>query len=153
MGLVDQLQQQVGGGGKSVAEIRSIVDSLGLSYEDRYVARPAAELLIEQGAPGAQTMAANIATMPITGKDRKGDVLRAAFKDALRRDGIPPDVEQTARDFYERRQRSSAPQPQPQYQQPQPAAQQYAPAQPAPAGQDVVSQIIQAISKLFRGQS
>jgi len=99
----EQLKEQLAGGGTSIAEIRTIAANLGV-YQERYLARPVAEMLIAQQAPGADRMAATLATMPITGKDYKGDLLRAAFTNALQREGIPPDAERAARAFYERRQ-------------------------------------------------
>lgn len=99
----EQLRDQLASGGGTIAEIRQLAIGLGV-YQDRYLARPAAEMLIAQGAPGADRMAATLATMPITGKDYKGDLLRAAFKAALAKEGIPPDVERVARAFYEQRQ-------------------------------------------------
>ncbi|MEP7105461.1 MAG: hypothetical protein ABI838_06425, partial [Chloroflexota bacterium] len=99
----EQLRDQLATGGGTIAEIRQIAESIGC-YQDRYLARPAAEMLIAQAAPGADRMAATLATMPITGKDYKGDLLRAAFKTALAKEGIPPDVERVARAFYEHRQ-------------------------------------------------
>jgi hypothetical protein len=100
------LKEQLATGGGSIAEIRTIATNLGV-YQERYLARPVAEMLIAQGAPGADRMSATLATMPITGKDYKGDLLRAAFTTALQREGIPPDAERVARAFYERRQRAS----------------------------------------------
>jgi hypothetical protein len=100
------LKEQLAAGGGSIAEIRAIATNLGV-YQDRYLARPAAEMLIAQGAPGADRMKATLAHMPITGKDYKGDLLRAAFASALQREAIPPDVERVARDFYEHRRHSS----------------------------------------------
>src|SRR5437867_5532579 len=99
---LDRLREGVGSGGQSVADLESIAKSVGF-WQERFVARPAAELLIEQGAPGAETMQAALETMPITGRDQKADLLRAAFRSALERDGIPPEVERTARAFYEHR--------------------------------------------------
>jgi hypothetical protein len=98
----EQLRDQLASGGGTIAEIRQIAIGLGV-YQDRYLARPAAEMLIAQGAPGAERMAATLATMPITGKDYKGDLLRGAFKAALAKEGIAPDVERVARAFYEHR--------------------------------------------------
>jgi hypothetical protein len=99
----EQLRDQLATGGGTIAEIRQIAVSIGV-YQDRYLARPAAEMLIAEGAPGSDRMAATLATMPITGKDYKGDLLRAAFKAALAKEGISPDVERVARAFYEHRQ-------------------------------------------------
>jgi hypothetical protein len=113
------LKEQLAGGGTSIAEVRTVATNLGV-YQERYLARPVAEMLIAQGAQGADRMAATLATMPITGKDHKGDLLRAAFTSALQREGIPPDAERVARAFYERRQHAprataaSRPQTQPQ---------------------------------------
>jgi hypothetical protein len=99
----EQLRDQLASGGGTIADVRQIAVALGV-YQDRYLARPAAEMLIAQGAPGSDRMAATLATMPITGKDYKGDLLRAALKAALAREGISPDVERVARAFYEHRQ-------------------------------------------------
>ena len=99
---LDRLREGIGAGGQSISELRQIAKSVGF-WQERVVARPAAEMLIEQGAPGAETMEATLKTMPITGRDKKADLLRAAFRSALEREGIPPDVELTARSFYENR--------------------------------------------------
>jgi hypothetical protein len=99
---LDRLREGIGTGGQSIGELKHIAKSVGF-WQERFVARPAAEMLIEQGAPGAETMEATIKTMPITGRDQKADLLRAAFRSALEREGIPPDVERTARSFYEHR--------------------------------------------------
>ncbi|MEA2645803.1 MAG: hypothetical protein QOE92_886 [Chloroflexota bacterium] len=100
------LRDQLAASSGSLAEVRGIATSVGV-MEDRYLARPAAELLVARGAPGADRIAATLQTMPITGKDYKGDMLRAAFRTALEREGISPAVEQVARSFYERRQKAS----------------------------------------------
>lgn len=100
------LRDQLAAGGGSLAEVRGIATSIGV-MEDRYLARPAAEMLIARGAPGSDRIAATLQTMPITGKDYKGDMLRAAFRTALEREGISPAVEEVARAFYERRQKGS----------------------------------------------
>jgi hypothetical protein len=97
---LDRLEEGIGRG-QSLAEIKSVATSVGF-WQERFAARPAAELLIEQGAPGADAMQKTLDTMPITGRDKKADLLRAACRSALERDGIPADVERTARRFYER---------------------------------------------------
>jgi len=96
-----RLQEAIGGGAQSLSEIRSIAKSVGF-WQERFAARPAAELLIARGAPGGPAMQRTLQTMPITGRDRKADLLRAACRSALERDGIPADVERSARSFYER---------------------------------------------------
>ncbi len=40
--------------------------------------------------------------MPFTGTDERADILRAACRAAMERDGIPAEVERNARAFYER---------------------------------------------------
>jgi len=103
---LDQLRERIGSGGQTVGELRDIGRSVGF-WQDRFVARPAAELLIQQGAPGAEKMRATLQTMPITGRDKKADLLRNELRKALERDGIPPDVERVARAFYEQRKGAS----------------------------------------------
>ncbi len=96
------LETELASSDGSLADIKRIAVSLKL-MEDRYMARPAAELLVERGDPAAQELAAGLAATPVLGKDPKGDRLRAAFKQALQREGIPPEVDRMARDFYARR--------------------------------------------------
>lgn len=103
---LDALRERIGSGGQTVGELRDIGLAVGF-WQDRFVARPAAELLIQQGAPGAEKMRATLQTMPITGRDRKADLLRNELRRALERDGIPPDVERVARSFYEHRRGAS----------------------------------------------
>jgi hypothetical protein len=68
--------------------------------EDRYMARPAAELLVETGDADAAQIAQGLAMTPVLGRDPNGDALRAAFKKALAREGIPSNVDEMARRFY-----------------------------------------------------
>src|SRR6185312_13729019 len=103
---LDALRERIGSGGQTVGELRDIGLAVGF-WQDRFVARPAAELLIQQGAPGAEKMRATLQTMPITGRDRKADLLRNELRKALERDGIPPEVERVARSFYEHRKGAS----------------------------------------------
>jgi len=143
---LDRLREGIGAGGQSVEELRSIAKSVGF-WQERFVARPAAELLIEQGAAGAETMEATLRTMPITGRDQKADLLRAALRSALERDGIPPDVERTARTFYEHR-RGMA---QPSQHTVQPvirAEPSYQPIEPT-STPDVLTMIANAIRRMF----
>jgi hypothetical protein len=110
---LQQLREQIGSGGQSLDEVERIARSIG-AWEDRFAARPAAEMLIEQGAPGAEVMKKAIGNMPFTGTDQRAEILREACRSAMTRDGIPPSVERLARAFYERgrsRGRPSAPSP------------------------------------------
>ena len=136
----EQLKEQLAGGGASIAEIRSIATNLGV-YQERYLARPVAEMLIAQAAPGADQMAATLATMPITGKDYKGDLLRAAFASALQREGIPPDAERAARAFYERGQRA----------QPKAAAQPQQPDYPPDPSNPPAQSLADMVRSVLRG--
>ena len=86
----------------TVAEIKQLAASLKL-MEDRYMARPAAELMVERGDAEAAQLSAGLAATPVLGRDPHGDRLRAAFKQALAREGIPAGVEEMARRFYARR--------------------------------------------------
>jgi len=97
---LQQLREQIGQGGQSLDEVERIARSIG-AWEDRFAARPAAEMLIEQGAPGAEVMKKAIGHMPFTGTDQRAEILREACRSAMTRDGIPPDVERQARAFYE----------------------------------------------------
>jgi hypothetical protein len=99
---IDVLREQLGASDGSLAGLKKIASSLKL-MEDRYMARPAAELMVDHGDPAAPRISAALAATPVLGRDPMGDILREAFKRALAREGIPPDVEQMARDFYERR--------------------------------------------------
>lgn len=98
----DLLNEKLAASSGTLADLRSIAVSLNL-MEDRYMARPAAELMVARGDPGAQQIAAGLAATPVLGRDPNGDRLRAAFKQALANEGIPPRVEAMARKFYERR--------------------------------------------------
>jgi hypothetical protein len=142
------LRDQLATSGGSIAEVRAIATNLGV-MEDRYLARPAAEILIQRGAPGSERMAATLQTMPITGKDYKGDMLRAAFRTALDREGISPQVENVARAFYERRQKASLDDDGGMA--PPPAAEPYGhqPPPPAEGTGDPIQDIGNAIKKLF----
>ena len=100
---IDLLEQQLAASGGSLAEIRQIAAPLKL-MKDRYMARPAAELMVERGAdPMAAQIAAGLDATPVLGRDPHGDLLRTAFKKAMQQGGIPPDVEEMARAFYGRR--------------------------------------------------
>jgi hypothetical protein len=104
----DLLNERLAAGSGTLKELQSLAVSLNL-MEDRYMARPAAELMVARGDPGAQQIAAGLAATPVLGRDPNGDRLRAAFKQALANEGIPPRVEAMARKFYERRGRSGSP--------------------------------------------
>jgi hypothetical protein len=146
---LDALRERIGSGGQTVGELRDIGKSVGF-WQDRFVARPAAELLIQQGAPGAEKMRATLQTMPITGRDKKADLLRNELRKALERDGIPPDVERVARSFYEHRKGASL------------GGQPAAPVRPGPepgdqpgvptSTPDVVSGIAGTLKRLFGGR-
>ena len=97
---LQQLREQIGEGGQSLDEVERIARSIGV-WEDRFAARPAAEMLIEQGAPGADVMKKTIGDMPFRGTDERAEILRAACRSAMTRDGIPAGVERLARAFYE----------------------------------------------------
>ncbi len=92
----------------TLVEVKRLAASLKL-MEDRYMARPAAELLVERGDAEASLLSAGLAATPVLGRDPHGDRLRAAFKQALAREGIPADVEKMARRFYARRGEKSSP--------------------------------------------
>jgi hypothetical protein len=107
----DLLKEALAGSGGTLAELQSIASSLNL-MEDRYMARPAAELLVERGDPDAPQIASGLAATPVLGRDPNGDLLRAAFKKALAAEGIPGNVEKMARRFYGQRGHGGArPQP------------------------------------------
>jgi hypothetical protein len=145
---LQQLREQIGQGGQSLEEVERIARSIG-AWEDRFAARPAAEMLIEQGAPGADVMRKAIGRMPFTGTDQRAEILREACRSAMTRDGIPPDVERLARAFYEKG-RSRG--------QPRPTAapvtvmaggtDAYAPIQPT-GSLDIFSAIAKALRRLF----
>jgi len=96
------LEEQLAISDGSLADVKRIAASLKL-LEDRYLARPAAELMVERGDPAAPQLSAGLAATPVLGRDPKGDRLRVAFKQAMQREGIPGDVEEKARAFYARR--------------------------------------------------
>jgi len=106
----DLLKEGLAGSGGTMAELKRLASSLNL-MEDRYMARPAAELLVERGDPEAPRIARGLAATPVLGRDPNGDLLRAAFKQALAQEGIPNDVDQMARRFYAGRGGASKPQP------------------------------------------
>ena len=98
----DLLREGLAGSGGSLDELKTLARSLNL-MEARYMARPAAELLVERGDPEAPQIAQGLAATPVLGRDPNGDLLRAAFKKALAQEGIPGDVDQMARRFYGKR--------------------------------------------------
>ncbi len=133
---------------QSLDEVERIARSIG-AWEDRFAARPAAEMLIEQGAPGAEVMKKAIGHMPFTGTDQRAEILREACRSAMTRDGIPPEVERLARAFYEKgRRRGHAPETS------APAAvttggmYAYAPIQPT-GSLDIFSALAKALRRLF----
>ena len=95
----DVLRERLAGSDGTLADLQSIATSLNL-MEDRYMARPAAELLVETGDAQAPQIAQGLAATPVLGRDPSGDLLRAAFKSALAKEGIPNDVDAMARRFY-----------------------------------------------------
>jgi hypothetical protein len=96
---IDVLKDKLAASSGKLADLESIASSLNL-MEDRYMARPAAELLVVRGDPAAAQIAKGLADTPVLGRDPKGDLLRAAFKKALATEGIPGNVEEMARRFY-----------------------------------------------------
>ena len=88
--------------GLTIAEIKQIAASLKW-MEDRFMARPAAVLLIERGDPQSAQLQAGLDATPVLGREPHGEKLRLAFKEAMAREGIPPEVDRMARDFYGRR--------------------------------------------------
>lgn len=108
----DLLKEGLAGSGGTLAELKSLASSLNL-MEDRYMARPAAELLVERGDPDSPQIAGGLAATPVLGRDPNGDLLRAAFKRALAQEGIPSDVDKMARRFYGRRGHGGASKAQP----------------------------------------
>ena len=95
----DLLKEGLASSSGTMADLQSLASSLNL-MEDRYMARPAAELLVEQGDPAAPQIAKGLAATPVLGRDPNGDLLRAAFKKALAQEGIPSHIDQMARRFY-----------------------------------------------------
>ena len=107
----DLLKQGLAASGGTLAELQGLASSLNL-MEDRYMARPAAELMVERGDPAAAQIAKGLAATPVLGRDPNGDLLRAAFKKAMAQEGIPGHVEEMAQRFYGGR-KNSGPKPQP----------------------------------------
>jgi hypothetical protein len=99
---IDVLERDLAAPGLTLAQVQQIATSLKL-MRGRYMARPAAELMVDRGDPAASQLAAGLAATPVLGRDPHGDRLRAAFKQTMAKEGIPPEVEEMARDFYERR--------------------------------------------------
>src|SRR5947209_11873170 len=87
--------------GMKLAEIRELATSLKW-MEDRYLARPAAILLIERNDRDADALQAGLDATPVLGREPHGDKLRVAFQEAMVREGIPRDVEDMARKLYAR---------------------------------------------------
>jgi hypothetical protein len=96
---IDLLKQKLAGSSGTLADLQSIATSFNL-MEDRYMARPAAELLVDRADPAAPQIANGLAATPVLGRDPKGDLLRAAFKKAMAQEGIPSNVDEMARRFY-----------------------------------------------------
>jgi hypothetical protein len=96
---IDILKEKLAGSSGAIADLQSIASSLNL-MEDRYMARPAAELLVSSGDQDAPRIAKGLAATPVLGRDPSGDLLRAAFKTAMAKEGIPRQVDEMARRFY-----------------------------------------------------
>ena len=96
---IEVLKEKLAGSNGTLADLQSIASSLNL-MEDRYMARPAAELLVGSGDAEAAQIGQGLAATPVLGRDPSGDLLRAAFKTAMAREGIPPQVDEMARRFY-----------------------------------------------------
>ena len=96
---IELLKEKLAGSNGTLADLQAIASSLNL-MEDRYMARPAAELLVGSGDAEAAQIGQGLAATPVLGRDPSGDLLRAAFKTALAKEGIPPQVDEMARRFY-----------------------------------------------------
>ena len=96
---IEVLKEKLAGSNGTLADLQGIAKSLNL-MEDRYMARPAAELLVGSGDQEAPQIAQGLAATPVLGRDPSGDLLRAAFKTAMAKEGIPPPVDEMARLFY-----------------------------------------------------
>ena len=103
----DILREAVAASNGTVADLQRIANSVNL-MKDRYMARPAAELLVESGDADAPQISQGLAATPVLGRDPNGDLLRAAFKKAMASEGIPPNVDEMARRFYGQRGHSGA---------------------------------------------
>ena len=99
MKRIDILREKLAASNGSLADVRSIATSVNL-MKARYMARPAAELLVERADPEAPGIALGLAATPVLGRDPSGDLLRAAFKKAMAAEGIPGDIDAMARRFY-----------------------------------------------------
>jgi len=99
MKRVEILKEKLAVSSCTIADLKSVAASLNL-MEDRYMARPAAELLVSTGDAEAPQIANGLAATPVLGRDPSGDLLRAAFKQAMAKEGIPPNVDEMARRFY-----------------------------------------------------
>ena len=98
---IEVLKEKLAGSNGTLADLQGIASSLNL-MEDRYMARPAAELLVGSGDAEAAQIGQGLAATPVLGRDPSGDLLRAAFKTAMAKEGIPPKVDEMARLFYGR---------------------------------------------------
>ena len=96
---IEVLKEKLAGSKGTLADLQSIASSLNL-MEDRYMARPAAELLVGSGDAEAAQIGQGLEATPVLGRDPSGDLLRAAFKQAMATEGIPPQVDEMARRFY-----------------------------------------------------
>jgi hypothetical protein len=96
---IEVLKEKLAGSNGTLADLQGIASSLNL-MEDRYMARPAAELLVGSGDAEAAQIGQGLAATPVLGRDPSGDLLRAAFKSAMAKEGIPPQVDEMARRFY-----------------------------------------------------
>jgi len=99
---IEILKEKLAASSGTVADLQGIASSLNL-MEDRYMARPAAELLVGAADQEATQIAQGLAMTPVLGRDPSGDLLRAAFKQAMAKEGIPSKVDEMARRFYGRR--------------------------------------------------
>jgi hypothetical protein len=141
---IDILREKLAAGNGTLADLQGIATSLNL-MEDRYMARPAAELLVERGDPMAPQIGKGLAMTPVLGRDPSGDLLRAAFKQALAKEGIPANVDENARRFYAGRGHGAKPQ------KPNPAAKVDAFGWDVPGASSGGGGILGAIRRIFGG--
>jgi len=99
---IDILQRDLTNPNLGIKEIKRIAAELKWD-KDRFLARPAAELLVERGDVESTQLSTGLAATPVLGREPHGDLLRAAYKRAMASAGIPPEVETMARRFYAHR--------------------------------------------------
>src|SRR5256886_3960215 len=76
---IDRLEQELAASSGSLDDIKRIAESLNW-LESRFLARPAAELMVERADPDAAQLSARLAATPVLRRERHGGLLPAGLQ-------------------------------------------------------------------------